>query len=109
MTVTMQTLAKLQNGDDSRSFFLHDADAGAGRDKVPRLSCCKPESVSIATFQSRIKFGRHPFILCVRSFFQSGSNVIEASSCMLDESEWVEKSLINCYQLQLLVASFLVL
>ena len=87
-------------------FALHDADAGAGRDRVPRLSCCKPESVSTATFQSRIKFWRRPFILCVRSFFQSISNVIE--SCMLDKSEWVEKSLINCCQFQLVASFFIV-
>ena len=66
MTVTMQTLDSVFMEMIPEVFALHDADAGAGRDKVPRLSCCKPESVSTTTFQSQIKFWRQPFILFVR-------------------------------------------
>jgi len=51
-------------------FALHDADAGAGRDKVPRLSCCKPESVSFYRHIPITNLKRvleAPFILFVRS------------------------------------------
>ena len=44
--------------------------------------------------------------VCVRSLFQSVSNNVIESCTMLDaeSEEWVEKSLINCYQLQVVAS-----
>ena len=89
MPVASQTLAKCLHGHDSRSLC------------VPwcRCSWCwcrtrcrfttillQPKSMFTATFQLRIKFWRHSFLLCVKSFFLSVSNVIE--SCLLHVSSW---------------------